>query len=125
MYETPTLEELVEAVSLYIERTAMPNLTGRAAFHGRVAVNVLGIIARELRDGAAAETAEAARLRALLHADGDISALRTALSEAIRAGEMTAQTPGLVDALLETAADRVAIEQPQYASLQRARETLV
>lgn len=122
MLAEPTARQLIEAVAGFLEQTALPRLEGHAAFHGRVAVNVLGIVARELELGPAAAAAEQARLLALLGEEGDLGALRWALVQRIRAGAMTEATPGLLDHLLAAAADRVAIEQPNYASLKRARE---
>ncbi len=121
-YGQPNLVELVRAVSLYLEETAMPALTGRAAFHGRVAVNVLGTIAREIEHGPHAHARERDGLAALMGRDDDLDALRAALCADLRAGRKDADTPGLVAALLAAAIDRVAIEQPSYASLRLARE---
>jgi hypothetical protein len=121
MLGEPSAKHLIEAAAGYLEKTAAPQLTGHAAFHARVAVNVLHIVARELELGPAAAAAETTRLEALLGRDGDLDALRRELCARLRTGAMTAQTPGLLDHLLATAADRVAIEQPGYASLKRAR----
>jgi hypothetical protein len=123
-FAEPTITQLVEAVAGYLEKTALPHLEGHAAFHGRVAINVLGAIKRELQEGPAALAAEEARLGALLAQEGGLNALRWALVAAIRNGEMTAQTPGLLDHLLKSAMDRVAIEQPGYGALRFARAAL-
>ena len=116
----PTGAQLAQAVASYLEKVAIPALEGHAAFHGRVAVNVLNILARELTDGPGAAEAEADRLSGLIGLSGDLDTLRRALCDRIRAGQMTLDTPGLADHLLETAAARVRIEQPNYASLRRA-----
>jgi hypothetical protein len=113
----PSITQLVEAVAGYLENAALPRLEGHAAFHGRVAVNVLGIIARELEFGPAAAEGERARLAKLLGADGDLDALRRDLCARLRDGAMTLETPGLAEHLLATAAARVRIEQPNYKSL--------
>lgn len=112
----PRITQLVEAVAGYLEKT-VPDLEGHSAFHGRVAINVLGIIARELEFGPAAAEAERTRLAALLSASGDLDALRRDLCARLTAGVMTLETPGLADHLLATAIDRVRIEQPNYKSL--------
>jgi hypothetical protein len=115
----PSAAQLVEAVAGYLETVAVPQLEGHAAFHGRVAINVLNIVAREISQGPAAAKAERARLAALLGEDGDIDALRRVLCARINVGIAGLDTPGLAAHLLETAADRVRIEQPNYASLKR------
>jgi hypothetical protein len=120
MFDHPSSSDLIAAVRLYLEQTAMPALTGHAAFHGRVAVNVLSILERELALGPAALAAETDRLQALLgDRDQDLAGLRAKLCDAIDTGKITAQSAGVLDHLLATAADRVAIEQPNYASLKR------
>ena len=113
----PSARQLVEAVSGYLEKIAVPALEGHAAFHGKVAINVLAIVARELELGPAAAAGERARLAALLGEDGELDVLRRRLCAQLAAGEANLATPGLADHLLETAAARVRIEQPNYASL--------
>jgi len=120
MLGEPSASQLVEAVALYLEQTAMPKLDGHAAFHGRVALNVLAIVQRELKDGPAAAEGERARLAALIGRDGDLADLRNTLTAGIRSGAIDETTPGLLDHLEKTVADRVRIEQPNYASLKRA-----
>lgn len=114
----PTAKQLVESVASYLQ-AQLPNMEGRAAFHGRVAVNVLNIVARELERGPAAAERERESLAALLGADADLETLRTQLSEKIQTGALTAQSPGLLDHLARTVKDRGEIEQPTYASLKR------
>jgi hypothetical protein len=116
----PAATQLLEAVAGYLENVALPKLEGHAAFHGRVAVNVLNIVKRELELGPAAAEAERARLTALLGAEGDLDTLRSDLCARLRKGAMNFDTPGLAEHLLTTAADRVRIEQPQYKSLKLA-----
>ena len=113
----PSARQLVEAVAGYLEKVAVPALEGHAAFHGKVAINVLAIVARELALGPAAASTERAGLAALLGEDGDLDALRRRLCAQLNAGEASLSTPGLADHLLATAVARVRIEQPGYASL--------
>lgn len=120
MLGQPDARQLVEAVARFIETVAAPRLDGHAAFHARVAVNALHIVARELERGPAATEAERQRLVALIGRDADLETLRWALVDAIRAGRAGLETPGLCEHLTESAADRVRIEQPGYASLRLA-----
>jgi hypothetical protein len=116
----PATPELVDAVIGFIERTAAPNLKDHDAFLARVAVNVLGVVRRELEQGPALEDAARARLAALLSRDGGYAELNTALCEAIRAGAVDATTPGLLAHLKAETIDRVRIDQPKYAGLHAA-----
>ena len=120
MLGEPIAKHLVEAVARYLEQVAVPALEGHAAFHGKVAINVLAIVARELELGPAAAAAEHARLAGLLGEDGDLDALRRSLCARLMAGEANLDTPGLADHLLATVVDRVRIEQPNYTSLKLA-----
>ncbi|MDX2232905.1 MAG: DUF6285 domain-containing protein [Hyphomonadaceae bacterium] len=116
----PDAAQLLEAAAAYLEKVALPHLEGHAAFHGKVAVNVLHIVAREIALGPPAAEAERTRLEALLPmAQGDLDALRRRLCDLFAAGDLTLESPGVADHLLVTAADRVRIEQPGYASLKR------
>lgn len=49
MQDRPTLDELLEAVAGYLRDDVMVNTTGRTQFHGRVAMNAVEMIRREIR----------------------------------------------------------------------------
>jgi hypothetical protein len=120
VYDKPTAAELVGAVRAFLEEQAMPALEGRVAFHARVAVNALAIVARQLELAPADEAAERGRLAALLGRDGSLDAQNRELCRRIRAGEIGADTPGLVDHLRETTLAKLAVDQPRYESYRRA-----
>ncbi|MFZ3034535.1 MAG: DUF6285 domain-containing protein, partial [Parvibaculum sp.] len=58
MQDQPTAIELVDIVAEFIRVHAMPQLTGHAAFHARVAANALDIVKRELLIAPKAEAEE-------------------------------------------------------------------
>lgn len=119
MYDAPTLAELVAAVRGFLSETARPQLTGHAAFHARVAENVLAIVERELARGEDARSAARDRLKTLLPDidTDDLGELNRALCESVRAGEMNKDTPGLLAHLKATAIDALEIDQPRYSGL--------
>lgn len=119
MMDQPSLLELVTAVRDFIEQKAMPELKGHTAFHARVAANALGIVARELDQGAAAAALEHERLVKLLGHDGTLHALNVELCTAIRAGRITLETPGVTEHMTLTTRDKVAIDQPNYGGFKR------
>ena len=115
MITHPRTEELVEAVARWID-TLRPELKPRDAFLARVAVNVLGVVQRELTLGPAAEAAAIERMSELLGHVGGYEDLTAELCAKLRAGEMDAATPGLLAALRANAQDQAAIDQPNYSS---------
>lgn len=124
MHEHPSLSELVSAVKSFIDDSAVPALAGHAAFHARVASNVLAIVQRELALGPAATEGERTRLLALLKADPGSPAgdLNLALCAAIRDGILDARSPGLLEHLKTTAFDQLKIDQPLYSGAFRFDE---
>jgi hypothetical protein len=48
MQDRPTLDELLEAVAGYLRDDVMVNTSGRTQFHGRVAMNAVEMIRREI-----------------------------------------------------------------------------
>ncbi len=120
MYDQPTASELLGAVAGFLRDEVSPTLTGRLAFHARVAVNVLEMVRRELALGPAAVAGEAERLKALLGADGPLSDLEDALCARIAAGEIDPADPALIDHLWATTLDTLAVDQPNYATYRRA-----
>lgn len=122
MHNHPTVGELLEAVRDFLEQRALPELQGRTAFHARVAINALDIVRRELTDGAAAEAAERAGLLALLGDVGEetpTGEMDRELCRRIRAGEITLETEGLREHLWRTTLDRLAVDQPKYATYRK------
>ena len=48
MQDPPTVTELLEATAAFLREVAVPQLSGHASFHARVAANALDIVKREL-----------------------------------------------------------------------------
>lgn len=122
----PTAEELVTAVRAFLDDEVAPTLEGRLRFHARVAVNVLDIVARELRDGPDAARAERRSLADLLgepdeptSSDGDtvegsdVEALSRRLARAIRAGDVDISDPALLDHLRRSVEADLGIANPR------------
>lgn len=125
MHDAPSTAELVEAVKRFIDDTASPQLTGHAAFHARVASNVLATILRELEQRPSAEIEEKTRLLAMLDADPETSldTLNRDLCARIQAGEMDLSTDGLLDHLKTTTIAQLSVDQPRYSGLALALQS--
>jgi len=125
MHDAPSTKELVEAVKRFIDDTASPQLTGHAAFHARVASNVLGTVLRELEQRPSAEADEKDRLIVLLGADpgATVDALNAQLCDEIRTGEMDVSTAGLLEHLKTTTIAQLSVDQPNYSGLARALQS--
>ena len=122
MPNRPTADELLEAVRDFIEQRALPDLRGRNAFHARVAVNAIDIVRREIEGGGTAVAKERARLLGLLGANGahlSTEQLSRELCHRIRAGEIGLATAGLAQHLWQTTLERLAIDQPKYATYRK------
>jgi len=120
LYDQPTASELLAAVAGFLRDEISPTLSGRLAFHARVAVNVLEMVRRELALGPAAVEGEAGRLKALLERDGSVADLEAALCEAIAGDKLGPADPALIDHLWATTLDTLAVDQPNYATYRRA-----
>jgi hypothetical protein len=110
----PAAAELVEAVREFLEREVLPSLTGDRRFQGRVAMNVLGIVARELELGPAADRTEHAALAALLDRGGPLDELRRTLAERIRDGHIDADRDDILAYVRATLRDALAINNPKW-----------
>lgn len=123
MHNHPSVSELVQAVKNFIDETAAPNLTGHGAFHARVASNALATILRDLEQRPTAEADERARLLEILDRSDDapLSVLNSDLSERIRTGVFSADTPDLLAHLKQTTMAQVEIDQPRYSGLKTAK----
>lgn len=125
MHDQPSVPELLEAVKRFIDETAAPNLKGHAAFHARVASNALATALRDLDARPTNETAEAKRLRTLLNASdmASLEEMNRDLCKQIQSGEITAETPDLLDHLKATTIAQVEVDQPRYSGLKTALKT--
>jgi hypothetical protein len=121
MMDQPSALELVTAVKEFIEKYAMPQLTGHTAFHARVAANALGIVARELEFGPRANVDEQQRLEALLGMRGSLEELNRELCRRIRSGDVGMGTSGLAEHMRATTIAKVGIDQPSYSGYRAVR----
>ena len=119
MQDEPTPEELIKAVADFLRNDIAPVISGHNAFKLRVSINALDLVTRQAALEQGADAAEAARLRDLLGMDGSLKELNRALSEKIAKGEADLQTPGLSEHLWQTTMDKLAVDQPNYASYKR------
>ena len=119
MQDEPTPTELIKAVADFLRNEITPQIKGHNAFKLRVGINVLDLVIRQLTMEQGADDTETARLKQLLGSDGSLIELNRALSEKIAKGEVDLQTPGLADHLWRTTMDKLAVDQPNYASYKR------
>lgn len=124
MHNQPSVSELVQAVKNFVDHSAMPELTGRAAFHARVASNVLATILRDLDSREENDAEEYARLQKLIaDSDGKTRAeLNAELRDKLRSGELTVHSAELMDHLKKTAIAQLKVDQPKYSGLATALE---
>ena len=122
MQDEPTPTELIKAVADFLRNEITPEIKGHNAFKLRVGINALDLVTRQLSLADASDAAEAARLKALLGMQGSLLELNRVLSDRIAKGEVDLQTPGLADHLWQTTMDKLAVDQPNYASYKRELE---
>jgi hypothetical protein len=109
----PRTDELARAVAGWIDELR-PSLDPRNAFLARVAVNVLGVVQRELTQGPAAEARAVEGMAGVLGHEGGFAELNAEFCARIRSGELTVGSEGLLAVLQVMARDQLAIDQPNY-----------
>jgi hypothetical protein len=119
MQDEPTPEELTKAVADFLRNDITPQISGHHAFKLRVAINVLDLVTRQLKLEQGSDAAELARLSKLLSMQGSLGELNRVLADQIAKGEIDLQTPGLAEYLWQTTMDKLAVDQPNYASYRR------
>jgi hypothetical protein len=122
MQDEPTPTELTKAVADFLRNDIAPVTSGHNAFKLRVAINMLDLVTRQLTLEEGSDAAEAVRLVRLLGMEGSLIELNRALSDNIAKGEVDLQTPGLAEHLWQTTMDKLAVDQPNYASYRRELE---
>ncbi|WP_375161243.1 DUF6285 domain-containing protein [Bradyrhizobium sp. RDT46] len=119
MQDEPTPIELTKSVADFLRSDITPLISGHQAFKLRVAINILDLVTRQLTREEGSDAAEVERLRALLGMGGSVMELNRALAERIAKGEIDLATPGLAEHLWATTMDKLAVDQPNYASYKR------
>ena len=110
-HDAPDPRQLVEAVREFLQAEVLPGAEGGTRFHTLVAVNVLGMVERELELGPAHARAHAERLAGLgCTDDADLAA-------AIRTGALDDRYDELKAALTAAVLDKLAVGHPGYADL--------
>ncbi|MDE2377163.1 DUF6285 domain-containing protein [Bradyrhizobium sp.] len=122
MQDDPTPTELTKAVADFLRNDITPLISGHQAFKLRVAINILDLVTRQLTLEAGSDAKEIARLSALLGMTGSVMELNRALAARIAKGEVDLATPGLAEHLWQTTMDKLAVDQPNYASYKRELE---
>ena len=119
MQDEPTLEELIRAVADFLRHDIAPGISGHNSFKLRVSINALDLVMRQLALAQGSDAAEAARLTRLLGEEGTLGELNRILADRIAKGEADLETPGLAEHLWQTTMDKLAVDQPNYASYKR------
>jgi Domain of unknown function (DUF6285) len=119
MQDEPTPIELTKAVADFLRNDVTPVISGHNAFKLRVAINMLDLVTRQLMLEKGSDAGEAARLENLLGMPGSLMELNRALADKIATGEVDLKTSGLSEHLWQTTMDKLAVDQPNYASYKR------
>jgi hypothetical protein len=116
MQDEPTPIELASAVADFLRKEITPMISGHNAFKLRVAINILDLVTRQLTLAEGSDAREVERLIGLLGIQGSVMELNRVLAERIMKGEVDLGTPGLAEHLWQTTMDKLAVDQPNYAS---------
>jgi hypothetical protein len=119
MQDEPTLIELTKAVADFLRNEITPIISGHNAFKLRVAINILDLAARQLTLEKDSDREELERLTNLLGMKGTVMELNRVLAERIAKGELDLRTSGLAAHLWQTTMEKLAVDQPNYASYKR------
>lgn len=115
----PSAADLIDSVRGFLTELES-ELSGRHAFHAKVASNVLALVERELRQQP--EAVEAAALADLLGREAPLAELRAEACTALRDGRLDARTPGLLEALTAGTLARLAVDNPKFSTYRRLTE---
>jgi len=111
---TPRDDILLEAAIEYLRTELLPTLEGYHSFQTRVTINALGMIMRGLREGAALDEAETARLAEMLGSKGERDTLNSMLAARIRNGDIALDDPGLRQHIRRSLEEALQVNNPKW-----------
>ena len=113
--DRPTAAELVAAVREFLEHDVMAATEGRVQFHTRVAVNVLGMVERELTSGRRVRRRASAPGRPRCSATTATSGTSNGSSPAaIRAGSLDDRLDAVRAHVRATVREKLLVANPGY-----------
>lgn len=98
----PSMAEMLEALSSWIESDVKPKASGRERFMASVALNALGMLRRESKR--------------------PIAIHDKSLSDELLTGQQSLSTPGLLARLKRQSLHKLMVDQPKYSALAKALE---
>jgi hypothetical protein len=116
MQDRPSPAELVQVVAKLLRDDIAPLCRDRKAFEVRVAINALDLVARQLTLAERGHYLERERLAAFVEEDGSLDEMNRALCEEITEGAIASDDPELLHHLWLTTMEKLAVDQPNYAS---------
>lgn len=120
MQDDPTPAELVKAVADFLRSDIAPKIEGgHAAFKLRVGINALDLVVRQLTLSGASDAAEQARLAQIMGLQGTLADLNRDFAAGIASGDIDPHGPGVAEHLWATTMEKLAVDQPNYASYKR------
>ena len=114
----PSAAELTEAVNEFLSDELIDTVQrADLKFKLRIAINILGMVQRELQLGDNNVTREKTVLQALLKTDeSSLDALNNELSSRIQRGEFDNGFAELCAALEQTVVDKLSVDNPRYST---------
>ena len=120
MQDEPTPTELIKAVADFLRNEIAPRSTGHNAFKLRVGDQRARSGDAATDAGRRSDAAEAAPADAVARREGSLDRTQPRAGRADReAARPISQTPGLAEHLWQTTMDKLAVDQPNYASYKR------
>ena len=113
MQDEPAPPEILAAVAAFLRDAVIPQATPLVAYQARVAANAVDLVVRQLTLAPTADSAEHARLRALLGRDGSVADLNAALATGLAEGTIAAADAA--QHLRTTTLAKLAVDQPNYS----------
>jgi hypothetical protein len=124
MLDDPRPAEILQSVAALLREDILPLLTGNPAFQLRVAANAIDLVRREISVSAQQDFDELEGLHALLGREGSVAELNVELARRVANRTVDLETPGFVAFLWSTTEAKLAVDQPNYAGLRRAKALL-
>jgi len=117
IFDRPTIIELLDSVRIFLLKDIQDGLPDHLKFKTKIAINVLGIVTRELKNGKELSSEVLEKIGPLLNNSEEPSIHN--LAKEIQNGSLDLTNETLKEILIQLSKNKVSVDNPNYSTYKK------